>query len=281
MAFQKKNLISIPVLRMGNRQTGRRADKHLKRRRCAVYCIMLTALLCICMIVGLVALKKVNINQYLISGYPVRGVDVSHYQGEIDWQQFKEQGIDFAFIKATEGSGYVDGKYRENWENARAAELYIGAYHFFSFDSPPASQAENFISAAGDLNGALPPVVDIEYYGDKRENPPEKQEVVSRLCELLDALETEYGVKPIIYTTYPVYNRYIRNEFQEYPLWIRNVYCPPVDIGRQWTFWQYSDTGELQGTAGEEKYVDLNVFLKDREELEKLLIPGTQKNIDK
>lgn len=247
--------------------------EHSKRGKCVIVCVIFAILLLLLCVAVLLVLKKINFNQYLVAGYPVRGVDVSHYQGEIDWQQFKEQGVEFAFIKATEGSSFVDEKYEENRENARAEGLYIGVYHFFSFDSPPASQAEHFIATAGDLSGTLPPVVDIEYYGDKRENPPEKDQVVSGLQELLDALEKEYGVKPVIYTTYAVYNKYIRNGFQEYPLWIRNVYYPPADIGRAWTFWQYSDTGKLKGTAGEEKYVDLNVFRKDREELEKLLIP--------
>lgn len=235
--------------------------------------LIFTVLLLLCVLVILTATKRININQYLAAGYSVRGVDVSHYQGEIDWEHFKDQGIEFAFIKATEGSSFVDEKFAENWEGARAAGLYAGAYHFFSFDSPPASQAEHFIAIAGDLSGSLPPVVDIEYYGDKRENPPAKASVVSGLRELLEALEREYGVKPVIYTTYAVYNKYIRNQFLEYPLWIRNVYYPPGDIGRQWTFWQYSDTGALGGTSGEEKFVDLNVFRESRESLMEMLIP--------
>ena len=97
--------------------------------------------------------------------------------------------------------------------------------------------------------------------------------MIPRLRELLCALEEEYGVKPIIYTTNTVYNQYIRNGFEDYPLWIRNVYYPPIDIGRQWTFWQYSDTGTLSGTYGEEKYIDLNVYRESIDELEKLLVP--------
>ena len=235
--------------------------------------LIFTVLLLLCVLVILTATKRININQYLAAGYSVRGVDVSHYQGEIDWEHFKDQGIEFAFIKATEGSSFVDEKFAENCEGARAAGLCAGAYHFFSFDSPPASQAEHFIAIGAALSGSLPPVVDIEYYGDKRENPPEKASVVSRLRELLEALEREYGVKPVIYTTYAVYNKYIRNQFLEYPLWIRNVYYPPGDIGRQWTFWQYSDTGALGGTSGEEKFVDLNVFRESRESLMEMLIP--------
>lgn len=243
-----------------------------KRRKLMIVCAALVCAALICAAV-LSALKIIKVNSCFAAAYPVHGVDVSHYQGEIDWEQFREQGVEFAFIKATEGSSFADERFEENWANAKAAGLYTGAYHFFSFDSPPASQAEHFIAVAGDLSGALPPVVDIEYYGDKREHPPEKARVVSGLQELLDALEEEYGVKPIIYTTYTVYNKYIRSGFQEYPLWIRNVYYPPVDTGRKWTFWQYSDTGKLKGAEGTEKYVDLNVFREDREELEGLLIP--------
>ena len=235
--------------------------------------LIFTVLLLLCVLAILTATKRININQYLVGGYSVKGVDVSHYQGEIDWEHFREQGIDFAFIKATEGSSLVDERFEENREGAKAAGLYAGAYHFFSFDSAGAAQAEQYIRTVGDLSGSLPPVVDIEYYGDKRKNPPEKAYVVSRLRELLEALEEEYGVKPIIYTTYTVYNRYIRNAFQEYPLWIRNVYYPPGDIGRQWTFWQYCDTGALGGTAGGEKFVDLNVFRESREDLLKMLVP--------
>ena len=169
-------------------------------------CAILAVLLLLCAAAVLTVLKIININPYLVGDYPL-------HQGEIEWEQFKERGIDFAFIKATEGSGFVDERYKTNWEDARAAGLYVGAYHFFSFDSPASVQADHFIATVGDMSGALPPTVDIEYYGDKSENPPEKEQVVSQLQELLSALEEEYGVKPIIYTTYTVYNKYIRTEF--------------------------------------------------------------------
>lgn len=242
-----------------------------KRKHITVHIFIAAVLLLFC--AALTALKIIRITPYFAARYSVWGVDVSHYQGEIDWRQLRRQGVDFAFIKATEGSGFADERFAANWENARAAGMYAGAYHFFSFDSPASSQAEHFISTAGDLSGALPPVVDIEYYGDKQDDPPSREQVIPRLRELLCALEEEYGVNPIIYTTNTVYNQYIRNGFEDYPLWIRNVYYPPIDIGRQWTFWQYSDTGTLSGTYGEEKYIDLNVYRESIDELEKLLVP--------
>ncbi|MCM1120677.1 MAG: glycoside hydrolase family 25 protein [bacterium] len=247
--------------------------EHGKKGKRKVARVLYVVLLLTSVSVILIAFKIIKIPPYLAAQYPMQGVDVSHYQGEIEWERIREQGIDFAFIKATEGSSFVDDRFAANWKEARSAGLYVGAYHFFSFDSPASSQAEHFIATVGSLSGALPPAVDIEYYGDKAKNPPERQQAVSQLRELLCALEEEYGVKPVIYTTYTIYGQYIRGEFEEYPLWIRNVYYPPVNTGRHWTFWQYCDTGTLQGTSGEEKYVDLNVFREGQKELEELLVP--------
>ena len=100
--------------------------------------------------------------------YPVRGVDVSHYQGDIDWNAFERQGIEFAYIKATEGSGMVDDRFWENWDKAREAGIKAGAYHFFSFDSPAQGQFENFVRAVPAYREMLPPTVDFEFYGDKK-----------------------------------------------------------------------------------------------------------------
>ncbi len=81
--------------------------------------------------------------------------------------------MDFAFIKATEGSSNVDEYFKANWTNAQNSGLVIGAYHFFSFDSSAETQAENYIATVGNLNGKLPPAIDFEYYGDKEKSPPD------------------------------------------------------------------------------------------------------------
>lgn len=190
--------------------------------------------------------------------YPVMGVDVSRYQGKIDWDEFESQNVSFAFIKATEGSSHVDEFAAQNLENAAKTDIMISAYHFFSFDSPGRTQAENYISVVGSDRIDMPPVVDIEYYGDKKHSKPDREDVKDILCPLLDRLEEYYGAKPIIYSTLPVYNRYLRDGFSEYPLWIRNVNCEPEFT--DWDFWQYSDKGCLSGFEGKEKYIDLNVF---------------------
>lgn len=190
--------------------------------------------------------------------YPVCGVDVSNYQGLIDWDKLEEQNVAFAFIKATEGSGHIDESARRNLERASKTNIKKSAYHFFSFDSSGETQAENYISVVRADEIDMPPVVDIEYYADKKSNKPTKEETEQILRPLLEKLEEYYGVKPIIYTTLPVYFRYVKENFSDYPLWIRNVNFEP-DL-MNWKFWQYCDKGELYGYKGEEKYIDLNVY---------------------
>ena len=233
-------------------------------------------ILLLCTMVLLVAAKIWNINGLWARAYPLSGIDVSHYQGEMDWEKAKELGADFAFIKATEGSSHVDSRFAASWQQAQDAGVLAGAYHFFSFDSPGATQAELYMETVGDLSGKLVPVVDAEYYGDKRLHPPDKAQVTGELQTLLDILEEYYGKKPMIYTTYSFYRRYLEDGFEAYPLWVRNVYYPPFDIGRQWQFWQYSDRGESPGKGGQEKYVDWNVFYGGREDMGEFVVPGSE-----
>ena len=199
--------------------------------------------------------------------YPVRGVDVSEYQGEIDWPLLSKQGIGFAFIKATEGSQYVDPRFAYNWEQAVGTGLKFGAYHFFSFDSPGGTQVENFLSTVNRAEGMLPPVVDVELYGQYKRTPRPAAEVWPELTAMLDALEAEYGAKPILYATQAAYDLYLKERYEDYPLWIRSVYTYPVVKG--WTFWQYSDRMVLKGYSGVERYIDMNLYDGTKEAFEK------------
>lgn len=198
--------------------------------------------------------------------YPVFGVDVSNYQGVIEWDVLEKQNVSFAFIKATEGSKHVDESLRRNLEEANLTDIKLSAYHFFSFDSPGETQAQNYISAVSRNEIDMPPVVDIEYYFDKKINKPSKKEAENILRPLLERLEEYYGVKPIIYTTLPVYFRYVKDGFSDYPLWIRSINFEP-DL-MDWKFWQYSDCGELEGYHGDEQCIDFNVYNGSAEEFE-------------
>lgn len=211
------------------------------------------------------------IDEPSINRYPVRGVDVSHYQGQIDWTILSEQKIQFAFIKATEGSGSTDKRFKENWDNIGFTNMKRGAYHFFSFDSEGKTQAENYISVVPITDGMLPPVVDIEYYGNKEANPPDVDIVRKELDILLKMLEKHYSQKPILYTTMKVYYKYIDNYYDDYPLWIRNTYYKPFLFNRRkWLFWQYSDKEILKGYDGKEKHIDMNIFNGDLDSFHQL-----------
>lgn len=248
-------------------------EKNIKKKCCFFAAAFLTAAAALAVTGTQILRKKICINPMIASRYEVRGVDVSHYQGTIDWEKLAGQNLDFAMIKATEGSGHVDECFLENWRAAEKTGLCLGAYHFFSFDSEGHRQAESFIDTVGSLDGKFAPVIDVEYYGGKSSNPPKKADVVENLKSMLDVLEQHYQVKPIIYTTYTVYNEYIKGEFEDYPLWVRSIYCPPAFLfGNSWSFWQYMDTAVLEGYEGAEKYIDMNVFKGTKEELERLII---------
>lgn len=209
--------------------------------------------------------KTIFINDWFIDKDSIRGVDISAYQGEVDFGRLAQQNIKFAYIKATEGSSYQDPYFSDNWKNAAEADVLSGAYHFFSFDSAGKTQADNYISTVGDeLSGRLIPAVDIELYKDWQKTPPQKDAVVQELSDFLDAIEDKYETRPIIYARDDFYDKYLRDSFGEYPRWVRNVYYPTKwDNKDDWLIWQYNDRGLLDGYRGDEKYIDLNVINGD------------------
>ncbi len=193
--------------------------------------------------------------------YPVKGVDVSSYQLEIDWQGLEDEGFKFAFIKATEGSSHVDGRFEYNWKEAHKTGMKVGAYHFLSYDTDGETQAQNFIDTVDKKWGMLPPVVDVELYGEYVDNPPEKALLYETLNTVLAKLEERYGKRPIIYTNLHVYGEYISGKYDDYPIWISAHDIPDeLNDGSEWTFCQYTFYGESDSVANGEKYVDLNVF---------------------
>ena len=207
------------------------------------------------------------LNYFDEKNYEVKGVDVSHYQGDIDWKILSNQGIKFAFIKATEGKSFVDENYNLNYKNAIKTDLKIGAYHFFTYDTDGVLQAENFIKNVSKTENMLPPVVDIEFYGEEYTVERTKEQ----LHLMLNKLEEFYEKKPIIYTTHETYNWYIANDFKDNYIWIRDVFFKPRLIdNREWTFWQYTNRAKLDGYNGQEKRIDINVYNGNMNDLENL-----------
>lgn len=199
--------------------------------------------------------------------WEVFGVDVSAYQGEIDWHTLADQQVAFAFIKASEGSSLQDRYFARNWSGALEAGIRPGAYHFFSYDSPGQTQADNFIRTVPVTPGALPPVVDLEFYGSYLETPKERQDVTGELNDLLARLEAHYGVRPILYVTYRSYQLYLSGgAYDQYPIWFSSPMVAP--LGHTWSFWQYSHSARLEGYHGTQDRIDLNVFAGSRSQFD-------------
>ena len=210
----------------------------------------------------------------------VKGIDVSEYQGAIDFDALSGEGIEFVYAKATEGASYVDGQFAATCAQAKDSDVALGAYHFFSFDSAGADQAANFVAAAsGSWDDptvrAIRPAVDVEWYGDKEQNPPEAEDVRRELRAFVDAVEVACGHKPLIYTGNDIYDRYLRGYFDDSELWVSSRKWPVWVEWPQggWTVWQYSDEGEVAGAANEAGHVDLNV-LAEGTSVGDLLIQG-------
>ena len=197
--------------------------------------------------------------------FPVWGVDVSHHQGEVDWPAVRGAGLDFAFIKASEGGDHRDREFARNWSGAREAGLARGAYHFFTFCTAGGAQAENFVAAVGGSFGELPPVADVEFSGNCR-NWESIERIRTELHEFLVRIEHDAQRRPILYFTRDAHARILDGHFDAHPGWPRNVWRqPPQDPTRRWLFWQFADNARV---AGFRTLVDLDVFAGTRSAFE-------------
>lgn len=201
--------------------------------------------------------------------FSIHGIDVSYYQGKIDWQKVKAMSddgvqISFAFIKATEGIARVDPYFQRNWREAPKAGIICGAYHFFRPRVSGVIQAKFFLQAVDVEKGDLLPVVDIEEL-----NGVSPSKMRRELKDYLEFIEKKTGTKPIIYTGLSFYKDYLDNYFDEYPLWIAHYYKPKLNIKTKWHFWQHSDKARVNGIG---HVVDFNVFNGNEEAFQKLLV---------
>jgi lysozyme len=196
-----------------------------------------------------------------VSRFPVRGVDVSSYEGVIQWDRAKAAGISFAYMKATEGETFVDDAFAANWAGASAAGLPKGAYHFYDFCDTGAGQAANFIKTVPREAGALPMVIDLEQSDDCAKMPP-KAAFRKDLAAFVARVEAAYGMRPVLYVNLGIYNEYLSDAAGRYRLWIADPShaSPSLPAGASWTFWQYSWHGRVDGIAPE---TDLDVFNGD------------------
>ncbi len=193
--------------------------------------------------------------------YMVHGVDVSKWQGDVDWNAVRTSGASFAFIKATEGADHSDDMFLANWRAAAAAGMPRGAYHFYYFCRTANEQAAWFIRNVPKERGSLPPVLDMEWNHQSRTCPqrPAPQVVRAEMDAYLNAVERHYGRRPVIYVTPDFYAENELWRMAGEAFWLRSVANHPSVVypGQDWHFWQYTGTGMVPGIAGR---ADINAF---------------------
>lgn len=185
------------------------------------------------------------------------GIDVSHYQGKIKWNEVKlvenKFPVKFVFIRASIGNDKVDVRFKENWEGAKKQNFILGAYHYYRPNENSITQAKLFIKTVKLQNGDFPPVLDIEKL-------PKEQSIDSLKIGLkrwLDLVDAHYKVKPIIYTTERYYNDFLKEEFRDYTFWVANYNFFIENLKDDWLFWQFTEKGQINGINGK---VDINIY---------------------
>lgn len=186
------------------------------------------------------------------------GIDVSHYQGNIDWNKVAEdKKVTFAYIKATESSGLVDGTYRRNLDGARAAGIPVGVYHFFSPTTAVEQQISNFFSNVDPKEQDLVPILDVEA-------PPRSittKEYVERLRKFVNAIKDRFGCRPIIYTGPHFHQKYLLGSFTDCKFMLaRYSQNPPTPAENvHFVLWQFTASGNVKGIRGN---VDRSQFME-------------------
>jgi lysozyme len=197
----------------------------------------------------------------------VRGIDVSHYQGVIDWKVVGKSNLGFVFVKATGGITYTDPMFHTNWHALRSQNMARGAYHFFYAADDGKAQAENFLKALGELKPTdLPPVLDVEIA-----DHTDAKALLEGVLTWLETVEEETNRRPIIYTGVSFGQQFLTDpKLAKYPLWIADygkkieaIPAPWKDTS--WSFWQHSQSGQSVGIKG---LVDLDVFNGDADTFE-------------
>lgn len=208
--------------------------------------------------------------------YAVHGIDVSRYQGDIDWGRAAASGVRFAYIKATEGGDIADPQFASHWYGARAAGVPRGAYHFYYFCRTGAEQAAWFIQNAPREAGALPPVLDMEWTRSRNcPSRPDPETVRAEAASFLAIVSAYYGRRPVIYTTVDFFEENQMWRLNGYEFWLRSVAGHPRDVydGHHWSFWQYTGTGLVPGVRGQ---VDLNAFAGGESDWQNWLLSRAQ-----
>lgn len=188
-------------------------------------------------------------------GYASVGIDVSHHQGKIDWEELLiDKGfdtiIDFVYCKVTEGADHLDRQWERNRGILNGMGVQNGAYHYFSTKTPPRPQAAHFLAHWDERDIDLPPVLDVEDEGFSDED------LIAKMRIWLTEVERISGRRPVIYTSLNFYETKFRNRFPGYKFWLAAYSREPQYMTDDAVIhWQFSETGELPGIGK----VDVNV----------------------
>ncbi|MFC5048480.1 GH25 family lysozyme [Aquimarina hainanensis] len=219
-------------------------------------------LLLFCFFVSILSCKKQKTN---LNDAPILGIDISHYQGNINWKKIKKDGVSFCYAKATQGTSFVDPKFKTNQKQAKKIGLKHGSYHFFMAGKDPRKQADLFIQTVVSLNeGDMIPMLDLEQEG--LEHHISAIQFQKDVLLWLSIVEDKLGIKPIIYTNNPFGNTYLTDsKFASYKLWIaeyqvKTPKTPSTWAENGWTIWQRSERGKVYGIQG--KNVDHDIVNK-------------------
>lgn len=203
--------------------------------------------------------------------FPIRGIDISNHQKQIDWAKFDQSQINFVLIKATEGGDFKDPLFENNWRNVRQKGAITGAYHFFTFCKSGREQAQNYIETVPRSKQSLPPVIDLEFSGNCK-SIPTPVTLDKELNTFMAIVEKYYHKNPILYVTYEFYDRYLQHKYPNNSIWISDFYSfnklPTLSDSKHWLFWQYSERGRIAGIS---TLVDLNVFSGTKSQFERLV----------
>jgi lysozyme len=205
--------------------------------------------------------------------YPIHGIDVSKYQGDIDWKAVANSGVKFVWIKATEGGDHADEKFTANWDGAKSVGLPHGAYHFVYWCRSPMDEMTWFEQNAPVEDDELPPVLDVEATPTSKtcRIHLEKEATIENMRVMLEEMERHYHRRPVIYTSVDFYEAILSDgAFSDYPIWVRSTkHHPSVKYpGRAWRFWQYQSDGSIPGIDG---HVDRDAYYGTQEQWQAFL----------
>lgn len=249
-------------------ETPEQIEKRKKRRRLMRKFMIATIAICLTLTLFDIAFffyrGQIWFNEPRKRDYPVRGAVVDQSLGKVDWKIMSRQTISFAYIRATRGSSGKDEQYDDNRKGINHTDLLSGFYHEFVFGADGKKQAENFIEQCGDMSGRLRPMVKLTRYGIYKLKMKNAGDVQRELEQFLDAVEEEYGRRCVIMCDSSCYKKYIKDDFDDYTLWIIDHFGKP-DEDLDWAMWEFNPRVRSLGYENNKKYFSMTVYRQDKD----------------